>query len=314
MNDAEGFLGGKTSEAAYIADRILLKRRLRYWKGFALAALALAVLFLFRESVSAAFLGPEGGYVARIRLDGFIAPDAKRDAFLKGLAEDDNVKAVVAHIDSPGGTLVGGEDWHRRLRAISEKKPAVAVVGGMAASGAYMAAIAADRIFVRQGSVVGSVGVIFQTVNVSGLADKMGVRTISYASGRLKGQPSPFDAEIPADVEPVVRDVIADVQEMFMGMVRERRKISDEDARRMADGRIVSGKEAVRMSLADAIGDESDALAWLRAEKGLDKDVKVRDREPEKKEGPMAFLTGKAAGLLNGGTPFASGIYAVGRF
>ncbi|CAN0498772.1 unnamed protein product, partial [Discosporangium mesarthrocarpum] len=173
-----------------LVDRRRLKRRLRLWQGIALAAI---VAF-----VAAAFVFPFADLIKRERIvrfhvNGLIVEDAERDAALRALARADHVRALIVHIDSPGGTVVGGEDLYNALRTVSEQKPVVAVMGTVATSAAYMTAIAGDRIFAREGSITGSIGVILQSANIVGLLDKLGIEPQTVKSGPLKAVPSPVE-------------------------------------------------------------------------------------------------------------------------
>ncbi|MET0156022.1 MAG: signal peptide peptidase SppA [Rickettsiales bacterium] len=305
-----------SQKTAAFAARIEERKSARFWKSATFILLLASILVIFRHDVMHAFGKKSGAdHIARIRLDGFITEDRDRNAFLDELAKDDSVKAVLLHIDSPGGTLVGGEDLYRHLKRIRAKKPLVALAGGTAASGAYMAAVAADRIFVRYGSIVGSVGVVFETVNLVGLAEKAGVSMLSYASGALKAQPSPFEKPSPEAVK-VVKSLVDDIQDMFLGMVTSERKLSPENVALISDGRIFSGKRGVEIGLADAVGDEEDALKWLREEKKLDEKLRVVDKEPKKsRQNFLERLKDKTVGAIFGKqSTRGGGLYAVSGF
>ena len=299
----------------YFADRIALKKRLRYWKSMTFVVLIAAIFIIFRQDVLTGLGGANiSGHVARIRIDGFIAENRYRNEFLDELAETDAVKAVLIHIDSPGGTLIGGEDLYAHIKKISAKKPVVAIAGNMAASGAYMAAIAADRIFVRHGSIVGSVGVIFQTLNVAELSDKTGIKMMSYASGKLKAQPSPFEEPSDAAVR-VMKGLVDDVQDMFLDMVTDERDIKPEHIPLVADGRIFSGTQGIAIGLVDALGDEEDAVAWLEKEKGLEKDLRIIDKKSKnRRQNIIDRIKDKTAQALFGRSETSPGMYALSVF
>lgn len=267
------------------AERCLSRRQLRHWKIGTIAALGAFILYLFLTLGDNTFGStPVGGdYIARIKAEGVITADDERNKRLQALAENDNVKAVILHVDSPGGTLIGGEDWYNALLVISEKKPVVTIVNGMAASGGYMAALGTDRIFVREGSIVGSVGVIYQSANIQKLAEKMGVTVLSYSSGILKAQPSPV-TDIAPGAEEMIISMITDVQQMFLNMAKTRRNLKDDVVTLISDGRIVSGKNAVDINLADAVGSEKDALVWLEEARQVDISLDIRDEKLYKRK------------------------------
>ena len=176
-----------------LLDRRRLKRRLHVWQAITLLVVVGAVLVLLQGRNALL----HGEYIARVQIEGLIVRDDARNRTLARLAEDADVRAVIVHIDSPGGSVVGGEDLYRGLRSISEAKPVVAVMGTVATSAAYMAALAADRIFAREGSITGSIGIILQSANVLELLGKVGVEPVTIKSSELKGIPSPVEPLTP---------------------------------------------------------------------------------------------------------------------
>jgi protease-4 len=179
-------------------------------------------------------------------------------------------------VDSPGGTTSGSEALHIALRQLAAKKPMVAVVDGLAASGGYIAAMGADRIVARQTSLVGSIGVLFQFPNVSQLLDTVGVKVESIKSSPLKAAPSGFEPTSPEAREALQR-VVNDNYTWFKDMVRDRRHLAEGEVATASDGRVYSGRQALGLKLVDQIGGEQDAIAWLEREKSVAKDLKVRD-------------------------------------
>ena len=183
-------------------------------------------------------------------------------------------------IDSPGGTTEGSEVLFDEIRRLAAKKPVVAVVGTMAASGAYIAALGADRIFVRGNSIVGSIGVLMEYPNVSGLMEKVGVTLESIKSSPLKAAPNGFEPTSEA-ARDAIASLIADSFAWFKDLVKDRRQLSDEELARVDDGRVFTGRQGIPLKLADAIGGEREAIEWLQKEKGVAKDLPVRDWKPE---------------------------------
>jgi len=255
-----------------LVDRRRLKRGLNAWRALAIVA-ALAVVF-----VALGKMGPirVSDHIARIVIDGVIINNRDRLDAIDALAKDSGVKAVLVAIDSPGGTVVGGEAIYRSLRAIAEKKPVVAAMGDTAASGGYMVALGADRIYAHEATITGSIGVILQAAEITELLNKIGITPVEIKSGPLKAQPSPFEKLTP-EARRVNQDVVNDIYDMFVRMTAERRGLAPERARQLADGRIYTGRQAVANGLVDKIGDEADAVDWLVKEKGLPKGLPVRD-------------------------------------
>jgi protease-4 len=280
-------------EADYLIDRRLLKRRLLIWQGIAVALAILAAL-----AIAARYGGVfERPHVARLAVTGIIADDPDRDEALAALAEDDNARALIVHINSPGGTVVGGEVLYSRLRQIAAAKPVVAVIGELGTSAAYMTAIASDRIFARDGSLTGSIGVILQAADFSGLLEKVGIRPETVKSSPLKAQPNPLEPFTP-EAREATRDVIMNMYDSFVDLVASRRGFDRARLASLADGRVFTGRQAVSNGLIDAIGGEAEARAWLSSARNIDarlptRDVKI-DRRDQKMFDPIALLFGKS--------------------
>ena len=259
-------------DSDYLVDRRRLKRRLTFWRTLAVAAVVAAI------AAAAGRLGDTvvgGDFIAHIDIKGIIVQDDQRLRIIEELAEKDAVKAVIVRIDSPGGTVVGGETLFRALRELGKKKPVVAVMDGVAASAAYMTAIAADRIFAREGTLTGSIGVILQTTEVTKLLDMIGVSARAFKSGSLKAVPSPVERITP-EIEAATQSLIDEMFRMFRDMVLDRRNMKPADAAKFSDGRIFTGRQALRNGLIDQIGGQKEAIAWLETEKQVPKELKVR--------------------------------------
>lgn len=274
-----------------MVDRRRLKRRLALWRTLAvLTAVALVVVAYERFGD-----GPGGGaYIGRLHVDSIIFNDRDRIDALEELAKDRRARALILRIDSPGGTVVGGEALYRALRKVAARKPVVAVMDGMAASGGYMVAIAADRIFAHEATITGSIGVLFQTAEITSLLERLGVSVTSIKSGPLKAEPSPVTKLTP-EARRATQALVDDMFGMFVDMVAERRGMDRARALGLADGRIYTGRMAVANGLVDAIGGETEALAWLRTEKKIGPGLSVRDIRIERDvEAWFERLTGLA--------------------
>jgi len=244
-------------DADQVVERRRLKRRLTLWRVIGVVAIAAAlVVGLGRFDVA------EGDHVARIRIQGIIVDDQDRDEALAEVAKNDKARALIVKIDSPGGTYVGGEALYETLRRVGEKKPVVAVMGTTATSAGYMTALASDWIFARSSSLTGSIGVIMQTADVTNLLDKIGIKPISVKSAPLKAQPNPLEEFSPA-ARKATEAVVDDFYDMFLNVVTERRKLPRDKVKALADGRVYSGRQALRHGLIDAIGSEPEARKWL---------------------------------------------------
>ena len=258
-------------------DRRRLKRRLVWWRAAAIIAIAafVAAIVWFQQGGSA--LNPGASYIARVTVAGVIEDDPQTQAYLQALAQSGRVAGVIVSINSPGGTFSGSEALHTSLRRLAEAKPTVAVIGGMAASGGYMAAIAADHIVARQGSVVGSVGVIFQMPQVYRLLDDLGIDIETIRSGDLKATPGPMQ-ETSRTARQAAEGLVDDLFSQFLGMVTDRRPLTDAAVADVRRGGVYTGRAGLEIGLIDAIGGEDQALQWLEAEGGLTAGLPVYDR------------------------------------
>jgi protease IV len=280
-------------DADWLVDRRRLKRRLMWWRVVAVIGVVVAVV---------AAVGRFGGFVerahvARIDIDGLIAVDTERDEALSDIAENRAAKALIVRINSPGGTVVGGEALYRRLRQVGEKKPVVAVMGELATSAAYMTAMGSDYIFAHDGTLTGSIGVILQTADLTGLLEKLGIKPETVKSSPLKAQPNPLEP-FTAEAREATRKVIGSVYEMFVSMVEERRNLSRERVKAVADGSVFTGRQAKANGLVDALGGEREARAWLEQTHGIPQSLPARDVElrgpAEEIQDLLGGLVGKA--------------------
>ena len=245
-------------DADYVVERRRLKRRLTFWRVLGVVALVAAVV----AAAGRFDLRRQQDHVAQIVIGGLILDDPARDKALNEVAEDDKVKALLVKINSPGGTYVGGEALYESLRRVGEKKPVVALMGTTATSAAYMTALGSDHIIARSSTLTGSIGVILQTADVTGLLDKIGIKSVVVKSGPLKAQPNPLEKFSPA-ARKATEAIIADYFDMFVTLVAERRSLSREQVLKLADGRVFSGRQAKKAGLVDALGAEPEARKWL---------------------------------------------------
>jgi len=276
-----------------LIDRRRLKRKLRWWQAATLVAVALTIVAVLQAS-GALF---ERDKVARLRVAGLIIEDHTRDALLANIAKDPSVRALIVHLDSPGGTVVGGEDLYRSLRVVGEQKPVVAVMGTVAASAAYMTAVAGDRVFAREGTITGSIGVLFQTADITALLDKLGIKPESLKSGPLKAVPSPTEP-LTDEARAATQALVLDLFDFFIDLVVDRRPLDRAEVLRLADGRVYTGRQAVANGLVDEIGGETAARDWLATEKNIPRNVHTVTVKPKSERrgfsGALSSLTGKS--------------------
>jgi protease-4 len=282
-----------------LVDRRRLKRHLSFWRVAAIVA-AVGVVAVALDPAS---LVRRGTHVARLAVEGIIIDDPARTSTIAEAAKDRDVAALIVRIDSPGGTVVGGETLFRDLRLFAERKPVVAVMGEVAASGGYMAALGADHILARQGTITGSIGVILQTTDVTGLLDKLGVTTEAIKSAPLKAVPSPLEP-LTESGRQATRSLVLDMYDMFVGMVAERRSLDRAKALELADGRVFTGRQARDLGLIDAIGGEREAREWL-SQKGVPLALPLRDLKIVRPDDGWRDLISDALSLVTGKTYLA---------
>jgi protease IV len=284
-------------DADLIVDRRRLRRKLTFWRVLAGLLIVLAVIGVAAFLNDRLGFGTSGAYIARITIEGLIRDDRERVRQLDRLSRSSSARAVIVHVDSPGGTTAGSEQLYDSLMQLKEKKPLVIVVDSLAASGGYITALAGDHIVAGQTSLIGSVGVLFQYPNVVELLDKIGVKVESIKSSPLKAAPNGFEPTSP-EARAAINSIIQDSYAWFKGIVKDRRHLDDEGLARVADGRVFTGHQGIDLNLIDEIGDERTAIAWLAKEKNVDAKLPVRDYQLRSRFSDLPFLHATAAALL----------------
>lgn len=203
---------------------------------------------------------PSGAKVAVLPITGLIADSEGTIERLRKFAKDDSVKAIVLRINSPGGGVGPSQELYEEVRKLRGKKPVVASLGAVAASGGYYIACAAQKIYANPGTITGSIGVIMQFVNVKDLIEKIGVRGVVVKSGAFKDIGSPI-RPMRAEEQALLQGVIDNVHAQFVQAVAEGRRLDREKVAAIADGRIFSGEQAKELGLVDALGNLEDAVA-----------------------------------------------------
>ena len=272
-------------ESDYLVDRRRLKRHLTFWRIVSVVSVVAAISLGY-----GGFKDTLGGreFIARIAVEGVIVHDDDRIQEIRKLGDNDAVKAVIVRINSPGGTVFGGETLHKALLSVGKKKPLVAVLDGIATSAAYMTAIATDRIFASEGTLTGSIGVIFQTTEITKLLEKVGVSAQSFKSGFLKAAPSPLEPVTPK-IEMAIQALVTEMYQMFKDMVLRRRDMSLANVEKFSDGRVFTGRQALQSGLVDQIGGEEEARSWLAEERGVAADLEIRTVRLQHNTGDLPF-------------------------
>lgn len=262
----------------YLIERRQIKSRLLIWKLAAIILIAIVFLLVGKDFAPKEVLpiNSNEDYVASVLIDEIILEDEKRDKKLKKIIDDSHIKALIVNVNSPGGTVVGSEKIYNILRKISEKKPVVIVMGTMAASGGYLISLGGDYIISHNGTITASIGVILQTSEVTELAQKLGIKFNNFKSGELKAVPNPTE-KLTEAVRVAIMENIEDTYNFFLELVSERRNLPIEEVKKLADGRVYSGRQALKLKLVDAIGSEDTALKWLQEVKKINANLLVKD-------------------------------------
>jgi protease IV len=276
-------------DADHIVDRRRMRRKLTFWRVLAVFVAVVAVVgggVFFTTGRSGIAAAP--GTIARVQIDGLIRANQQRTEALNRLANSP-ARAVIVHINSPGGTVAGSEQLLESLTKVKAKKPLVVVIDGLAASGGYIAALAADHIVAQQSSLVGSIGVIFQYPNVSELLKTLGVKVEEVKSSPLKAAPNGYEPTSP-EARAAIEAIVMDSYDWFKGVVRDRRQLDQAGLDKVADGRVFTGRQALGLKLIDALGSEQAAIDWLAKEKKIDPKTPVRDFRLAPRFGDLPFL------------------------
>lgn len=235
--------------------------------------------------------------IALIRIEGVILDAKDTVADLKRFADSSSVKAIVLRIDSPGGGVVPSQEIHDAVERVRTKqnKPVVASMGTVAASGGYYIAAAADRIVANPGTLTGSIGVIMELVNLEGLLEKVGVESVVVKSGQYKDVGSPF-RKMGADDRRILQAVLDDVHSQFVEAVANGRSLDVATVRKLADGRIFTGRQALEAGLVDKLGDLDDAVRLAAELVGIEGEPRVV--EPKKRFSIRELIESRLRGLM----------------
>lgn len=263
----------------YLIERKQNKLKLRLWKLVAIVLFVALIVILGLQNPDkrhSKYMVGSDKYIASILIEDIIFEDPKREKKLENIIDDEQISALVVHVNSPGGTVVGSEKIYNILRKIALKKPVAVVMGTLAASGGYLISLGGDYIVSHNGTITGSIGVIFQTLEVTDLATTLGITFNNFKSGELKAAPNPTE-KVTETVRSAIMSNIEDTYQYFVELVAARRNLSIEEVKKIADGRIYSGRQALQLKLVDAIGTQDDAVKWLQEVKQIDKSLQVKE-------------------------------------
>ncbi|WP_313891574.1 signal peptide peptidase SppA [Psychrobacillus sp.] len=190
---------------------------------------------------------------------------------LEQVKQDESVKGIVLQVNSPGGGVVESAQIYKEIKQLQEEtaKPIYVSMGSMAASGGYYISAPADKIFVNKETMTGSIGVIMQSMNYGKLAEKYGVEFVTIKSGPYKDIMSPT-REMTEEERNMLQEMLNDSYEDFVDIIEEGRNMTEADVKKVADGRIMNGRQAVESGLADEIGFLEDAVQAIKTDYNLE--------------------------------------------
>jgi protease IV len=261
-----------------------------------MTVLGLVLAVLYASGDAGAITG--GGRIAVLEVDGVIGDDAEMLQHLRRFRDNRSVKGYLVSINSPGGVVAPSQSIYQELRRIrtEDEVPVIASIGGVGASGGYYVALAADSIFALPGSITGSIGVIMEIPDASELMGKLGLRMQTVMSAEHKDVGSPFRPLGPGD-RAILDTLVLDVYDQFVEVVAEARSLERSAVERVADGRILSGRQALHAGLIDRLGNRVDALAAAGRMAGLGERPRTI-RPPEPRTTVFDLLLGRSAARL----------------
>ncbi|MDI2112488.1 signal peptide peptidase SppA [Commensalibacter nepenthis] len=271
-------------ESDLLLERQKIRRKLVLWRCIACVVFIVSIVTIVAGS-SLFKMGRNTDHLVKLKIEGIIGSDvSKQVKLIDDALADKSVKGLILCVNSPGGAVTGGEQLHDAIMHFAKKKPVVVSMGGVAASAGYMISVPANRIFALNSTLTGSIGVIMQAPDISGLLGKVGINVDQLVSGPLKGQPS-MVKPLSSQGREMLQGLIENFYDQFVGMVAEGRHMDIAKVRELGDGRPYSGQQAVKNGLIDQIGTEQDAKKWLIHYSKLSSDIKVielKNKKPSK--------------------------------
>ncbi len=247
------------------------RRKLFLWRIFSFF-LVLSLLYIFFNNPKTNISSKP--HIANYTISGLLVDADQILEDLEYLEFEDNVKAIIITVDSPGGTTVSAEEIFLKIRSISSNKPIVAVMKNIATSGAYLFSIGADRIFARENTITGSVGVLLQWARIDQGLEKLGIEMKEVKSGKLKAEPDLF-GESGEEAMALTQKIVDETYTWFLDLVKERRNVGDSAISQMSDGRIFTGRQALELNLIDEIGGNREAKFWLIENREINTDLEI---------------------------------------
>lgn len=276
------------------------KRRRPFLRGCLIMVLVLAAFFLLLLGISRmdGLSLSRGGKVAVIPVTGMISDSEHVIEQLKRFGADNAVKAIVLRINSPGGGVAPSQEIYEEVRKLNARKPVLTSMGSIAASGGYYIAAATRKVYANPGTMTGSIGVVMPFVNMKDLVEKIGVKGMAVKSGEFKDIGSPLREMTPEDRQ-VLQSVVDNVHLQFVNAVAAGRKLPREEVSRIADGRILTGEQALALGLVDALGNLQDTVADAGKMGGISGEPKIVT-PPKSKISVLDILREEMRSMIDG--------------
>lgn len=263
---------------------IVQPKKSRFGRALLYFLLGLAVLLAVSTYMGGALTGGDdlaAEKIGVVEVVGFIGDSRDVIRQIRHFREDDSVRAIIIRIDSPGGAVAPSQEIYSEVLRSRPKKPIYASMGSLAASGGYYIAAAAERVFANPGTLTGSIGVIMAYSNLEGLMQKVGVKAEVIKAGKFKDTGSPART-LTRKERKYLENVVADVHEQFIEAVTKGRSMDPKDARKISDGRIFTGRQALEMNMVDELGGLEDVIESLGNRLGIDgRPHVIQERERE---------------------------------
>ncbi len=265
--------------------------------GFLFSVFFLFVLMVL--SSAGGDLAVTGVGIGVVEIQGTIVDSRKAIEELERFEDNNNIKAIIVRVDSPGGAVAPSQEVFQAVKRTREKKKVYISMGNLAASGGYYIACAGEKIYANPGTVTGSIGVITQLTNFQELAELAKVDIITIKSGKLKDMGNPF-REFNEEDRQAFQSMVLNIYEQFIRDVANAREMKLEEVRVLADGRVYTGEQARKNGLVDELGSLQDTAAALAKEVGIEGRPKLI-YPPKPEEDVLAnFLQGSASQITKG--------------
>ncbi|WP_337998554.1 signal peptide peptidase SppA [Pseudodesulfovibrio mercurii] len=214
-------------------------------------------------------LALSGDKIGIVHVEGMILDSSRVVRFIRSLEEDDSVKGVLLRVDSPGGSIAPSQEIYAAVKRLNQVKPVIASYGTVAASGGYYASCPARLIFANSGSITASIGVMAEFVTVADAMEKFGIRPEVLTTGKFKAAGTPLRNLTDAQREQML-GLMQDLHDQFVDDVAEARGMERARIAAIADGRAVTGRQALALGLIDRLGTQADAVEELKKETGIE--------------------------------------------